>query len=102
MATRRATRARAIDGVALMVTPDADALMLNTISTTQATLVRARAVRSYLRVHGDAGRATVAALLPPEQQIFLDRIDVLRVAQSYNDQLAAFLAKHPEVIPPSS
>jgi hypothetical protein len=91
-------QARAVDGLTLMMTPAADNLVLNVISTAQSNLVRARAVYDYLFVHGADGRATVAALLPPDQQILLDRFNTQR--GPYNARLAAYLAKHPEVLPP--
>src|SRR5262249_53758456 len=93
-------QARAVDGVAQMMTPDADALLLNVITNAQATVVKARAVHHYLYIHGPTGRATVSALLSPDQQIFMDRIDMVSPFGSYDTRLAAYLALHPEVVPP--
>jgi len=92
-------QARAIDGLMLMLTPAADAAVLNAISTTTSYQVRARAVHDYLWVHGPSGRATVSALLTPDQQILMDRFDMAGAAQSYDTRLATFLSQHPEVVP---
>ncbi|MGH7272261.1 MAG: hypothetical protein ACREJ3_17665, partial [Polyangiaceae bacterium] len=94
-------QARALDGLALMLTPQADTVILNAIATSASTMVVARAVHDFLFVHGPAGRATVSAMLPADEQILLDAIDVQAPAgSSYDVRLAAFLAKHPEVVPP--
>jgi hypothetical protein len=95
-------QARAVDGLSLMLSTDADTAVRNVISTTTSNLVRSRAIHDYLFVHGAAGRATLAALLAPDQQIFLDRIDVSSATAPYNTRLAAYLAKHPEVVSPAS
>jgi hypothetical protein len=93
-------QARAVDGIALMLIPAADAILLHTISTAQSNIVRARAVSDFLFIHGAYGRPAVSALLSPDQQILMDRFSVAGSTTSYNDRLAAYLANHPEVMPP--
>jgi hypothetical protein len=93
-------QARAVDGVALMMTPEADTLLLDVIASSQATVVKARAVHDYLFIHGPAGRPKVSPLLSADQQILMDRIDMAGTPGSYDARLAAFLALHPEVVPP--
>jgi hypothetical protein len=92
-------QARAVDGLALMMSPESDAVLLNVIKTSQTNQVLARAVHDYMWVHGNAGRATVAALLDSQHQLLLDRIDVFASGSTYNQRLAAFLAKHPDMNP---
>jgi hypothetical protein len=91
---------RALDGLALMLTPEADAVILGAITTSTSNQVVAHAVHDYVWVHGSAGRATVAALLPPGSGTLLDRIDVVASGSTYNQRLAALLAQHPELVPP--
>jgi hypothetical protein len=93
-------QARAIDGLALLLNPTADAVILNAITTSQSNQVVAHAVHDYLWVHGAAGRATVAALLPAGSQILLDRIDVVASNGTYSQRLATLLTQHPELVPP--
>jgi hypothetical protein len=94
-------QARAIDGLAMMRSAPADAVILSTVSSTASIVVRARAVHDYLFIHGTSGRPVVSALLPSDQQILTDRLDVTASGQPYNTRLTAYLAKHPEVAPPS-
>jgi hypothetical protein len=94
-------QARAVDGLALMTSSAADALILNVIQTSTFSQVVARAVHDYLWVHGADGRTKLAALLDSQHQILLDRIDVYASGSTYNQRLAAFFAKHPDMNPPS-
>jgi hypothetical protein len=94
-------QARAVDGVALMLTPAADAALLQVIGSTQSDImVVARAVHDFLFVHGSYARATLSALLPASEQILLDQVDVNANGASFDTRLQAYLTLHPEVVPP--
>jgi hypothetical protein len=94
-------QARAIDGVAFMMNAASDALLLSTLAATTSNTVRARIVHDYLWIHGPGGRETISAILSTDQQILLDRMEV-GGRQPFDTRLAAYLALHPEVIPPST
>src|SRR5262249_4369226 len=92
-------QARAVDGLALMATPDAHAAILGLVSNATSNVVRARAVHHYIFLHGDDGRAKVLPLLPADLKILADRFDVMGPTGSYNSRLANYLTQHPEVVP---
>jgi hypothetical protein len=98
-------QAKAVDGLAFLRTPEADAEVLRLAGEHESIIVRAEAISAWLWNHGDTAEAR-KALEPrvrPEERIFLNRVRRVsgESAESFDGKLKAFLEAHPEAIPPA-
>jgi hypothetical protein len=97
-------QAKAVEGIAYRGSPDADAIVLDTIISHPSQTVRAAAIDAYLWNRGDTPEARLAILqiANANDKQFIDRIrrEEGEAAASFNDKLAIYLQQHPEVNPP--
>ncbi len=97
-------QAKAVDGLAYLLTPSGDAEVLRLVSEHPALAVRAEAVRAYLWNHegSSAAKETLRQFARQGEEILLERVPRVpgEQAETFNAKLAAFLAAHPEVVPP--
>jgi hypothetical protein len=95
---------KAIEGVAFLRTPEADALVLKMVSGHPSRVVRAEAIAAYLWNHGssDQAREKLRKQVRAGEEVFIDR--PLRSAEQnpeeYDRQLDSYLKAHPELQPP--
>jgi len=97
-------QAKAVDGLAYANTEETNKVVTRIIAEHPAKIVRAEAINAYLWNHGDSDEARkfLAQFVRKDEQIYLDRVrrNTGENAQAFNSRLAAFLQKHPQVMPP--
>ncbi len=65
-------------------------------------LVQQEAIRVYILYGSAAAKADLAAVLPANLQIYLDRPESINFENStFDSRLTAYLTKHPELLPPA-
>ncbi len=98
-------QAKAVEGLAFLRTPEADAEVMRLAGEHESIIVRAEAISAYLWNHGDTdeARKALAPHVRPEERILLDRVRRVsgESAESFDGKLKAFLAAHPEAVPPA-
>jgi len=97
-------QAKAVDGLAHLGRPSADAEVLRIAASHDSRVVRAEAIEAFLYQRGgsDAARSQLLAVIRPEDHVFLDRPRHVAGASAaeFDGQLARYLAAHPELVPP--
>ncbi len=93
---------KAVQGLAYMGTRTARLKVLSVAAAFPEAGVRAEAVRAYLANYGEqVGRTELLKVLRPEEAILVDRPELIGVTgKTYDESLAAFLAAHPDAVPP--
>jgi len=95
----------AASGLGFMLTADADSAVLNAVAKSPSISVRSEAVLTYLYNRGDNvdRRRLLSQYIRPGEAILMDR--VVRQPEdsnaTFDAKLSAFLALHPEVMPPN-
>lgn len=97
-------QAKAIDGLAYLHDEKADQVVLNAAGKNASRIVRAEAITAYLWNHNyDAkSQEMLKSVIRKDEVIFMDRLvkQADEKKESFNQKLAAYLKKHPEVAPP--
>lgn len=97
-------QAKAIDGLAYLLSSSADQIVLDTVRNHPSRIVRAEAIAAYLwnRKGARAAQETLRSHVRRGEEIFLDRIvrESGESAETFNPKLDAFLKAHPELVPP--
>lgn len=97
-------QAKAVDGIAYLRSPDADAEVLRIAREHPHRAVRAEAIAAYLWNHGASqeARAVLRDAVLPDEAIFIDRVQKEdgEGADTFDPKLAAFRRAHPELEPP--
>jgi hypothetical protein len=98
-------QAKAVDGLAYMRSPRADAEILRLAGSHPSRIVRAEAINAYLFNRNDSAEArrALARSVREDEQILIDRVrrNPGEGKESFNRKVAAFLKAHPEVQPPA-
>ena len=97
-------QAKAVESVAYLNTPEADAMTMRAIREHPSPVVRAAAIDAYLFNHGDteAAKQELRAIAQKDDAILVDRVrksaDLNR--ESFNEGLARFYELHPNAVAP--
>lgn len=98
-------QAKAIDGLAYLNTETANLEVLRAVARHPSRIVRAEAIDAYLWNQGgsEEARETLRRYVRKDEEVFLDRVRRERgeSARSFNRKLKAYLAAHPEAVPPA-
>jgi len=98
-------QAKAIDGLAYLHNESGDAEVLRAVASHPSRIVRAEAISAYLWNHQNSAesRAALARSVRRGEEIFLDRVrrEPGENKESFNRRLKAYLAAHPELVPPA-
>jgi hypothetical protein len=103
--TERATleklQMKAVDGIAYARTPEGDRETLRIAGLNPSRAVRAEAIAAYLYNHQNSAdaRASLLAVVRPDEKIFLDRPSFVpgMSGDAFNAQVARYLRLHPEL-----
>lgn len=97
-------QSKAIDGLAYQGSKSADKLVLTVAAQHPDIAVRSEAMVAYLHNHGntEAARKAVLAAVRPDETRYVDRVVKLPTDDiaAFDQKVAAYLAAHPEAIPP--
>lgn len=97
-------QSKAVDGLAYQGSKSADKLVLTLAAQHPDIAVRSEAMVAYLHNHGntEAARKAVLAAVRPDEARYVDRVVKLPSddIQAFDQKVAAYLAAHPEAIPP--